>query len=97
MGLHIEEQVSMPGVPGRPRVDFVVEGRLLVEFDGRAKYDLDGDPERAHWEEKVRHDHLVEAGNVILRVVWGDLWDEPALGARVHRALRRAPAKAMGV
>jgi very-short-patch-repair endonuclease len=90
MGLKVTEQYSMPWVEGEPRVDFLVEGRLVVEFDGQGKYSLRGDPARAHWEEKLRHDRIVEAGNTMIHVVWADLWDEPALRRRVNRALTRA-------
>jgi hypothetical protein len=89
MGLRPQEQVSMPWVEGNPRVDFLV-GTLVIEFDGRAKYELDGLPARAHWEEKRRHDRLVEAGYEVLHIVWADLWDEPALRARITRALQRS-------
>lgn len=89
MGLDPVEQVSMPWVEGEPRVDFLVGGQLVIEFDGRSKYSLEGDPERAHWEEKRRHDRLVEAGYEVIHVVWAELWDEPALSRRVNRALRR--------
>jgi len=90
MGLEVTEQYSMPWVEGEPRVDFLVDGRLAVEFDGRGKYSLRGDPARAHWEEKLRHDRIVEAGNAMIHVVWAELWDEPALRRRVNRALARA-------
>lgn len=90
MGLDVREQVTMLDIEGRPRVDFLVEGGLVIEFDGRSKYGIDGDPERAHWEEKLRHDRLTEAGFEVLRIVWADLWDEAALTRRVLRALARA-------
>jgi very-short-patch-repair endonuclease len=89
MGLTVEEQVVLEHVPGRPRVDFLVHGRVVVEFDGRAKYSLAGDVERAHWEEKQRHDSITEQGHPVVRVIWAQLWDEPALADRMHRALRR--------
>jgi very-short-patch-repair endonuclease len=93
MGLAPEEQVSMPWVQGSPRVDFLV-GNLVIEFDGQSKYELDGDPARAHWEEKRRHDRLVEAGYEVLHVVWAELWNEPALRARIDRALQRTRLRA---
>lgn len=89
MGLTPTEQVSMPWVEGSPRVDLLV-GTLVIEFDGRSKYELDGSPARAHWEEKRRHDRLVEAGYEVLHIVWADLWDEPALRTRISRALQRS-------
>ena len=79
----------MPWVEGHPRVDFLIDEWLVIEFDGRAKYSLDGDPERAHWEEKRRHDRLVEAGYEVIHVVWAELWDELALRRRINRALGR--------
>lgn len=93
MGLAPVEQVSMPHVAGNPRVDFLIEGRLVIEFDGRGKYQLNGDVELAHWEEKLRHDRLVEAGYEVLHITWADLWDEAALRARVNRALMRARSR----
>lgn len=92
MGLEPAEQVSMPWVEGHPRVDFLIDEWLVIEFDGRTKYSVDGDPERAHWEEKRRHDRLVEAGYAVIHVVWAELWDEPALRRRINRVLRRAQA-----
>ena len=90
MGLAVVEQYSMPHVEGNPRVDFLVEGRLVVEFDGEGKYEIDGNPARAHWAEKLRHDRIVEAGHPVVHVTWAHLWDENALSRRVHRALRQA-------
>lgn len=90
MGLDVTEQYSMPWVEGQPRVDFLVDARLVVEFDGQGKYSLGGDPARAHWAEKLRHDRLVEAGYSVIHVVWAELWDEPALRRRVNRALSHA-------
>lgn len=90
MGLDLIEQHSMPWVEGNPRVDFLVEGCLVVEFDGQGKYELGDDPAQAHWQEKVRHDRIVESGKGVLHVTWAQLWDEPALARRVHSALRRA-------
>lgn len=90
MGLAVAEQVVLSDVPGSPRVDFVVEGILVVEFDGRSKYGIGGDPAAAHWAEKMRHDRIVERGHPVLRVIWTDLWDEPALALRIRRGLHRA-------
>ena len=90
MGAELVEQHSMPWVEGSPRVDFLVEGRLVVEFDGRGKYEIGGDPARAHWAEKRRHDRIVEAGYEVIHVTWDELWDERALARRIHAALARA-------
>ncbi len=92
MGLEPVEQYTMAWVEGRPRVDFLVEGCLVIEFDGQGKYELDGKPALAHWQEKLRNDRIVEAGHGMLHVTWEHLWDEGALSRRVHSALRRARA-----
>ena len=83
MGLDVREQVWI----GRARVDFLVGDRIVVEFDGRTKYTLHGDPASAHWEEKRRHDALVESGYLVIHVAWADLWDERALSRRIQAAL----------
>ena len=44
MGLEVTEQYSMPWVEGEPRVDFLVDGRLVVEFDGRGEVRTRGRP-----------------------------------------------------
>lgn len=89
-GWRPQEQVALPWVAGRPRVDFLVEGRLVVEFDGAAKYALDGDVAAAHLREKTRNDALSEAGFEVIHIRWADLWDETALRQRLEAALRRA-------
>jgi very-short-patch-repair endonuclease len=90
LGYRPREQVSLPSVPGSPRVDFLVDPSVVVEFDGRGKYSIGGDPERAHWEDKQRHDRLVDAGFEVVHVTWDQLADELALQVRIERALRRA-------
>lgn len=89
MGLTPREQVEIGG----DRVDFLIGDRLVVEFDGRGKYQLRGDPAAAHWAEKQRNDRLVESGYEVLHVTWADLWDEAALAHRIVRSLRRAQAR----
>ena len=69
------------------------ELKVAIEFDGAVKYaggDF-GDPGERLWREKLRHDALVEAGWVVLRVVWADLTDPDALVRRVREAMRRRP------
>jgi very-short-patch-repair endonuclease len=90
MGLPAAEQVTLEDVDGQPRVDFVIDGSLVIEFDGESKYTLGGDVAKAHWLEKQRQDRIAEAGYEVLRVTWAQLWDEPRLRARVTQALRRA-------
>lgn len=59
--------------------------RVLIEFDGLVKYtDLSGgDPGRVVFEEKRRHDALVEAGWRILRLTREDFRDVAALHRRL--------------
>ncbi len=47
MGPHVAEQVVLTDVPGLPRVDFLIDGRLVVEFDGESKYGIGGDAARS--------------------------------------------------
>ncbi len=93
MGIQPGEQVVLRDVEGSPRVDFLVDTNLVLEFDGRAKYTMQGDVERAHWEEKQRQDRISEAGYEVLRITWAQLWDEAALGHRITRARARARAR----
>ncbi|UTT60228.1 hypothetical protein [Cellulosimicrobium cellulans] len=67
------------------------EHRVAVEFDGGVKYSGGsfGDPRSRLEHEKTRHDALVEAGWVVLRIVWADLGDPATIVRRVERALRR--------
>ena len=93
LGWEPEEQVVLADVAGRPRVDFLVDGCLVVEFDGAGKYKLDGDPARAHFAEKERNDRITEAGFEIIHITWRELWDEVALARRLGAALERARAR----
>jgi very-short-patch-repair endonuclease len=57
--------------PGRTYVaDFLIDGtRVIVEFDGRGKYD---DP-TVLFAEKQREDELRRLGYVVVRLTWEDL------------------------
>jgi len=90
MNLTPREQVEIGG----DRVDLLIGDRLVVEFDGRGKYELTGDPAASHWAEKRRNDRLVELGYEVVHVAWADLWDEVALARRIVRALGRAEGRA---
>jgi hypothetical protein len=72
-GIEVESQVELFDKLGQflGRVDLVVKGfPVVIEFDGRAKYQLGGDIEQAHWEEKCRHDDLENAGYIVRRFRW---------------------------
>lgn len=71
------------------RVDFLVEGRVVVEFDGLQKY-AGADGRAALAAEKRREDRLRSLGYVVVRLVWADL----TRPAHVADLLRRALAQA---
>lgn len=80
LGLALVPQVTI----GRYRVDFVVEGtRVIVEFDGAAKYASHDDL----LAEKRREDELRAMGYVIVRLMWSDLERPDRARAKIERAL----------
>ena len=87
-----ELQVEIRGADGRliGRVDFLLEGVLVVEFDGAMKY---GDGADAVLAEKWREDRLRELGYGVLRISWADLDHPQETAARIWRALRRHAAE----
>src|SRR5580765_1130368 len=75
------------------RVDFLVEGLVVVEFDGLVKYEgVQGRAALAA--EKARESKLVDLGYEVVRVVWSELDDPAALARRIRAALRRARQRA---
>lgn len=71
------------------RVDFLFEAqRVVVEFDGRVKYERSEDL----WNEKQREDRIRHLGYVVVRVTWADL----AKPQRVRALLLQAFARATG-
>ncbi|MEU4289404.1 type IV toxin-antitoxin system AbiEi family antitoxin domain-containing protein [Kribbella sp. NPDC026596] len=66
------------------RVDFLLCGRLIVEFDGAVKYGEDAGG--AVLAEKWREDRLRACGYRVIRISWADL-DQPQVTAdRIRRA-----------
>ena len=91
-GLPVRSQVPIVQVGGAvlARVDFLVGGRVIVEFDGAVKYQT-GDG-IVLFQEKQREDRLRELGFEVVRVIWSEL-DHPAdVIGRVQAALARARA-----
>ena len=77
------------------RVDFLVSGRLVVEFDGAVTY-AGADGRDALVREKRREDAERALGYEVVRLSWADL-DRPELVlARIHEALARAGARVSG-
>ncbi len=71
------------------RVDFLLSGRLIVEFDGALKYGDSGD---AVLREKRREDRLRECGYRVLRTSWADLDQPHATADRIRRATEEPQA-----
>ena len=64
------------------------EWAVLLEYDGRTKYEATGRASDAVLKEKRRQDAIEETGRRVLRVVAADLRDPAALASRVLRAAR---------
>lgn len=96
LGLGFESQKVLRDAHGQflARVDFLVEG-VVLEFDGRIKYQREGDVDGADaaqvvWLEKRREDAIRRRGHPVERVIWSEL-DRPGLiGARIRNARRAA-------
>ncbi|KGN37266.1 type IV toxin-antitoxin system AbiEi family antitoxin domain-containing protein [Knoellia subterranea] len=89
-GLTLDPQVEIRDRSGHlvGRVDFLVRGtNVIVEFDGRLKYDS-GDPS-VLWAEKKREDALRRLGYVVVRLTWADL-ESGAAVAKVRSAIAAA-------
>ena len=89
----IEDQAGFVG-----RVDLLVDGVVVLEFDGLMKY-AGADGRDALAAEKAREERLTRLGFEVVRVTWSDLEDPVALVRRVVRARqialqRRAAMKA---
>jgi hypothetical protein len=69
-------------------VDFMLDDRLGIEFDGAGKYRNTGVVVR----EKVRHGQAEECGKLLMRVVWHQL-QEPARIDRRVRSYGIAPTR----
>ena len=92
LGLPVREQADIHDAHGFVgRVDFLVAGRVVVEFDGAVKYEgCDG--RDALVAEKRREDRLRAAGYAVVRVTWRDLSQPEQLRSRILLALARAAA-----
>lgn len=85
LGYSLEPQVRI----GPWRVDFVVAGtRVIVEFDGKVKYDSREDLVA----EKRREDDLRRRGYVVVRIMWADLSRPERVRELIDAALRGAVA-----
>jgi hypothetical protein len=78
-------QVEIRDADGRliGRVDFLLLGQLIVEFDGALKYESPKDLVAEKW----REDRLRECGYSFARVSWNDLDQPRQTAARLRRLL----------
>lgn len=91
-GIELIPQVTITDERGNfvARVDFVVKGtRVVVEFDGRVKYE-DG-RRMTLFDEKRREDRLRRLGYVVVRLTWSDL-EKPGRAAMLVRQAMAAAA-----
>ena len=96
-GFAVDTQVELHDSRGRmvARVDLKLrDAPVVVEFDGRAKYGLQGAPESAHWQEKLRNDKIGNLGFERVRVWWNRLADPASIVADVEAARKRALSRA---
>lgn len=72
------------------RVDFLFAGAwVVVEFDGRIKYDERDDL----WQEKLREDRIRQLGYEVVRLTWRDLENPGRVRALLTQAFARAAAR----
>ncbi|MFE6236351.1 hypothetical protein [Cellulosimicrobium sp. NPDC057862] len=93
---HPEPNLTVTTWRGTYRLDLAwMAHRVAVEFDGAVKYSGGeyGDPRGRLLAEKARHDALVEAGWLVLRVTWNDLAEPDVLLHRIRAALARRAAR----
>lgn len=93
LGLPLESQAVVHDEVGDfvGRVDFLVAGRVVIEFDGAMKYrGIEGPAIVVA--EKRREDRLRELGYEVVRLTWDDLARPERVLARVRAALVRRAA-----
>jgi hypothetical protein len=93
LGLPVESQVVVRDERGIvvARVDFMVVGRVVVEFDGAVKYAGDGGS-AALVAEKAREDRLRSLGYEVVRITWDELARPELVLGRIRAALARRAA-----
>ena len=90
LGFAVRSQVVLRGQRGFVgRVDFLVDGLVVVEFDGLVKY-AGHDGRAALAAEKARESAIVDLGYEVVRLVWTDLADPAAVARRIRAARTRA-------
>lgn len=92
-GFEVDSQVVVNDADGRfvARVDLKVRGTtVVVEFDGRAKFTLNGDMEEAYWRWKLRLDAIRNVGLWPVVITWRDLFVPGRVVALVQDAITRS-------
>lgn len=92
LGYEVRSQVWIDTSGGAARVDLLLEGLVVVEFDGAVKY-AGQDGRDALVREKQRESALTALGYEVVRVTWSDLADVHALHRRILIVLGRARAR----
>lgn len=87
LGHQVQTQVEIYTPDGQlvGRVDALVDGWIVMEFDGAVKYE-GADGREALIREKRREDALRALGYVVIRVTWADLFTPGRLEAMVRAA-----------
>ncbi|MBT9254913.1 type IV toxin-antitoxin system AbiEi family antitoxin domain-containing protein [Phycicoccus sp. MAQZ13P-2] len=96
LGHDVRSQVRIADGRGAvlARVDLLVEGCVVVEFDGLVKYE-GAEGRAALAAEKVREDRLRALGYEVVRLTWADLASPQRVAALVRAALDRAAARGL--
>jgi hypothetical protein len=97
LGHEVRTQVVIRDAGGAfvGRVDALIDGIVIAEFDGAVKYaGAQGRDELIR--EKRREDALRALGYVVIRVTWADLFHPDRLDAMVRAALALALARRLG-
>jgi len=88
----LSQQTLRHGSAFVARVDFLVAGVVVVEFDGLVKY-AGREGRAALAAEKARESALVDLGYEVVRLVWSDLERPAEVARRIRVALARAAAR----
>lgn len=96
IGVALRSQVVLRDQDGViARVDFLVDERVVVEFDGLVKYE-GAQGRSALAAEKLREDRLRAAGYEVVRLTWADLRQPERVARAVREAQHRARSRTPG-
>lgn len=97
LGHQVQTQVQIFTPDGEfvARVDGLVDGFIVTEFDGAMKYE-GAEGRAALFREKQREDALRALGYVVIRVTWADLFTPGRLAAMIRAAHARVQGPIRG-